>query len=188
MNIFINKKNYKKTIYLIPLVVNLVSICSYAGEQFKMNINVSGTVIASGSCTFSPSNEKHIDFGDVKFSTINNKNKLTGDYKRKLGSAMTCTGDTSGGAQMQLITASSDELDFQGEKLLKVKDESGNELPSLGIRLVSQGGTQNINTWFDINTADPQHLEVELVQTDNGDDYKNGETFTASATLMMAFN
>ncbi|TNV22517.1 fimbrial protein [Buttiauxella sp. B2] len=156
------------------------------GEEFTMDIALSGTVVATGKCTFNQDGTVAINFGDVRYSTLSGAPVLMGGpYSQPMVSAMTCTGDTVG-AKMKLDGTS---VSFSGASLLAVTDDKGGTLgKEFAIRLMVNGKAQNINEWFNVDTATPPSLVSELVQTGSGSGFVSGATFSSSATLTMAFN
>jgi hypothetical protein len=164
-----------------------------AGDQFKMNINISGTVVATGSCTFTHKDSSGwdlIDFGNVRYSTVKGF-VLEGTYRQNMDGAMTCTGDTEGTAEMTLTPlGNGDTVEFNGHKLIAVTmsgSSGSSSSKNLGIALLVNGNVQDVATPFQIDIASPPGLEVELVQTGAADTVASGTKFIASAALTMTF-
>lgn len=157
------------------------------GDEYSMNINISGTVVVTGSCTFVKGGPLDVPFGDVMYSSATGSVAIEGSYKQPLPSQMSCSGDTGGKAQMKLTTTVGSDVSYSGVTLLPVMF-SGIQSKSLGIRLLADGTAQSTGKWFDVDMAKPPTLVAELVQTGDGRDFTSGADFTASATLTMAFN
>ncbi|MCG3100570.1 MrfF [Enterobacter sp. DRP3] len=158
------------------------------GDQYTMQINVSGTVVANGSCHFATTSGNDVNYGDVGYSTLNGTTVLEGSFKKTLANQLQCSGDTAGHPQLKLDTNDGNSLAYQGTALLPVKTSSGAQMTSLGIRLLVNDKPQDVGEWFDIQVTSPPTLAAELVQTGDGKDFVNGDQFTANATLTMAFN
>lgn len=158
-----------------------------SGDQFTMNIHISGTVVANGTCTFVEKGTVAVDFGDVEYSS-GGDNVLEGSYVKNLESGMDCSGDVDGKAQMKLDTTTGTDITYNNQKLLPVTYSDGSKSTSLGIRLLADGAVKNVGEWFDVDLTSPPKLEAELVQTGDGKDFTSGREFSESATLVMAFN
>lgn len=155
------------------------------GSKYNLNINMTGTVMANGSCVFNQGGTVTIDFLQVKLKGASNNNvELDGDYVKPLATEFTCTGDTAGLLQMRFNSASGTYVTHGGTQVLSTTSNL------IGIQLLVNGEAQSMGEWFDINQSSPPTLEAQLVQlsTDNTEDVKNGDTFSASGTLIMAFN
>lgn len=160
-----------------------------AGDQFKMNINISGTVVATGTCTFDNSVLGEIDFGNVTYSTDIGF-KLIGEYRQKLNSAMTCSGDTVGTTTMTFTDQLGNAVDFNGHKLLSISNANhGGILQNLGIEFLANGEIQDVGTAFTVDLSNPPQLEANLVQIGSSADAAivEGNTILASAVLTMEF-
>lgn len=170
------------------LVVLNMPVQSNTGDRFTMKINITGTVVVTGSCTFNQGGTLTIDFGTVQYETVAGSNTLKDAGRQALASSMTCTGNTEGSAIMTLMSGSS-SVDFQGNKLLPVNyDNGGVQSKDLAIRLLVNSRVQDVNTAFAVDMNTPPVLEAELVQTGNGSSFVSGASFSANATLIMAFN
>lgn len=158
-----------------------------AGDQFKMNINISGTVVATGSCTFNSASQsvESVDFGNITYNSVNGF-ALEGEYRQALNSEMTCTGDTEGSAIMTFASSTGTVVDFNGKKLLPVTLNGVNS-NNLGIELLVDGKVQDIGAAFDVDMATPPTIEAELVQTGSKDTVSNSAVLSAAASLTMAF-
>ncbi|EGT5658710.1 fimbrial protein [Citrobacter braakii] len=158
------------------------------GDQFTMAINISGKVVANGACTFDQKGTLAVDFSDVKYKTDSSRNTLEGTYIQPLASSMSCSGDSEGKTQMKLDTTTGEVVSYLGVNLLPVMNASSSQSDSLGIRLQVNGTSQSVGEWFDVDMKNPPALKAELVQFGDGSDFIDGSTFTANATLTMAFN
>lgn len=158
-----------------------------AGDQFKMNINISGTVVATGSCTFDSASQsvESVNFGNITYSSANGF-ILEGEYRQALNSDMTCTGDTDASAIMTFASSTGTVVDFNGKKLLPVALNGVNS-NNLGIELLVDGQVQDVGAAFDVDMATPPTIEAELVQTGSKDTVSNSAVLSAAASLTMAF-
>lgn len=157
------------------------------GDKYSMNIKISGTIVANGSCTFNQGGTIDVDFGDVRFKTTTTGNTLEGKYIKELASSMTCTGDTEGTASMLLSSDNQQAVDYEGHKLLGTLVNK-TSTPDLAIMLQVNDVVQDINNAFTVNMQNPPVLTVELIQVGSGSTMNNDAEITASATLTMAFN
>lgn len=158
-----------------------------SGDEFTMDIHISGTVVAIGACTFTQKGPVAVNFGDVEYSTAGGAH-LNGSYVKTLDSGMTCSGDSAGHAQMKVDTAAGTDITYNGQTLLPVNYTDGTTSPSLGIGLTVNGIAQNVGEWFDVDMTRPPALEARLIQVGDGKDFVSGLEFSESATLIMAFN
>lgn len=159
------------------------------GDKFTMKINITGTVVATGSCTFNQGGTLTVDFGSVQYSTAGGSNTLKENYRQALASSMKCTGDTDGSSIMTLMSGNGSSVDFQGHKLLPVKyDDGGAQSKDLAVRLLVDNKVQDVNASFAVDMKTPPKLEAEVVQTGSGSSFVSGAAFSANATLIMAFN
>ena len=101
---------------------------------------------------------------------------------------MNCSDDIDENTQMILKPQSGVAMTWQGGKLLAVQNAAGEAMPSLGIQLLVNGHRQDIDTWFDVDMDAQPSIIAKMVQTGDGAEFRSGETFSASATLTMAFN
>ncbi|WP_259567509.1 fimbrial protein [Enterobacter sichuanensis] len=153
------------------------------GDQYTLNINISGTVVANGSCTFNQGGTLYVDFGDVKLkSTGTGTVQLDGDYTRPLTSDFHCMGDTAGLLQMEFTSASAAYEVYNGINVL------GTDRGVVGIQLLVNGTPQTMGAWFSIDQASPPTLQAQLVQLTTSSGVVSGDLFTASGTLTIAFN
>lgn len=163
-----------------------------AGEQFTMDIHISGTVVATGSCSFntggaSSSSSDLIEFGNVRYTNAIGF-WLEGKYRKPLNSDMSCIGDTEGTVTMTFNSTSGTAIDFNGHKLLPVlTDSTGTISNNLGIQLLVDGIVQDVGTAFYVDMSAPPLLEAELIQTGASDTVHNGDVISSSASLTMAF-
>ncbi|ELQ6221728.1 hypothetical protein R2320_002998 [Cronobacter turicensis] len=189
------RKHVDQLIQIITLVMLLISHGASAkserdaGDQVKMNINISGTVIASGSCVFNAGSGSTvgIDFGSIRYSTLNgflleNENH---EYRKPLNSAMTCTGDYEG-AIMTFASSNGTTVTYNEHKLLPVT-LNGNASNNLAIMLLVDEQVQDIGTAFNVDVTNPPKLEAELTQVGDSDNVPDGATLTSSATLTLSF-
>lgn len=162
-----------------------ITVHADTGSKYNLNINMTGTVMANGSCVFNQGGTVTIDFLQVKLKGASDNNvELDGDYVKPLATQFTCSGDSAGLLQMRFNSASGTYVAHSGTQVLSTTSNL------IGIQLLVNGVAQSMGEWFDINQSTPPTLEAQLVQlsTDNTEGVKNGDTFTASGTLIMAFN
>lgn len=156
-----------------------------SGDQSSMNINISGTITSNGSCKFDQSGAQQVDFGEVRLQATSATGvQLDGNYQKPIASSFTCSGDSAGLLQMKFISTSGSYATYQGTKVL------GTDKGIVGIELIVNGSAQTMDSWFTINQDSPPTLEAKLVQisTDNTQNVVSGDVFTASGSLVMAFN
>ncbi|WP_338569105.1 hypothetical protein VRB37_13045 [Erwinia billingiae] len=153
-----------------------------AGDQFSMDINISGSVVANGSCTFEKSEYSDVDFGDVTFQHAKAGNKLIGTYQKEIASHITCTGDFDGST---IMTFSNESLpvSYNGHQLLGIS-----YLPDLAIEFSVNGIVQDINSAFTVDMQNPPTLTAELVQIGDGKSLLNNLDISTSVQLILAFN
>ncbi|MGL4429831.1 MAG: fimbrial protein [Silvania sp.] len=175
--------------FVLWVVIALGCLASAArantGDKYKLDVAISGTVVANGSCNFNQGGTLNVSFGTVALeNTGNNTVRLDGDYQRPLTSDFFCSGDTAGLLQMQFTSASGTYETYQGTKVL------GTSKGIVAIELLVNGVAQNMGTWFNVDQASTQVLQAQLVQisTSNSSNVTSGDTFTASGTLTLAFN
>lgn len=138
-----------------------------------INVNLSGTVVANGSCTFTGSGPVAVEFGDVFINDIKDR-----AYKQNLPYTLVCKGDPGGKAIQMKLTGTA--ATFDGT-LLKT-DAKG-----LGLSLQKNGTVLALNQWMDIDPASPPKFEAVLVK-EKGATFQNGQAFNGSATLIVGFN
>lgn len=156
-----------------------------SGDQSSMNINISGTITSNGSCKFDQSGAQQVDFGEVRLQATSATGvQLDGNYQKPIASSFTCSGDSAGLLQMKFISTSGSYATYQGTKVL------GTDKGIVGIELIVNGSAQTMDSWFTIDQDSPPDLEAKLVQisTDNAQNVVSGDVFTASGSLVMAFN
>lgn len=156
-----------------------------AGDKVSLNIHITGTVTADGSCTFVNGGNAEVPFGDIHYSTENGVTQLDKTYTQTLDDTLTCTGDVGGDVTLSMTTAS-DTVDYQGHKLIPVKI-GGKATQDLAIQLLVDGQVQDINKPFPISITTPPSLQAELVQSGDGKGLVNDANISASATLTLAF-
>lgn len=139
----------------------------------NLNIAITGTVQATATCTFSGPDPIQVEFGDVYINEI-----AEGIYKQQILYQLNCSGDPEGKKlQMQLTgTAASDD-----SSLLKTSADG------LSVKLIKGNDAVTMNQWFNIDAGQLPSLYAELIKQ-SGARFQNGEEFTASATLKVAYN
>ncbi|ELY2794285.1 MrfF [Cronobacter dublinensis] len=155
------------------------------GDVYTANINISGIVIANGSCNFIEDSSLLVDFNEVKLvATGDNIVELKGDYIKPVASDFTCSGDSSGTMQMEFNSSSGSYDNYNGTKVLPT------DRGIVSVQLLVNGVAQSMGQWFSIDQKNPPTLQAKLVQTStiNTSNVISGDRFTASGTLVMAFN
>lgn len=156
-----------------------------------MNINISGTVVATGNCSFVKNGDNSVNFGDVRFNTVNGTTSLETSHIASLlqNTIPLCTGDVGGKVQMKLTsTQVNDYVTYQGHALLPIYNSSQTKkYTSLGIWLLANGEIKDCGQWFDVDPKKLPDLKVSLIQTGNGSDLQS-DNFISTATLTIAFN
>lgn len=155
------------------------------GDKYQMTINISGTVVADGSCTFDQAGQLNVDFNEVKLTgSGNNTVTLDGSYIRPLVSNFTCTGDTAGLLQMKMTSTTGTYENYNGTDVLG----TGNGI--VAVELLVDGVAKNMGQWFTVDQTNQPVLQAQLVQTGttNSANVVSGDTFAASANLILAFN
>lgn len=157
-----------------------------------LTINITGKVVATGTCLFVDS-EQNINFGNVQFSSTlkPSSNVLFGTYRKALKSSMNCSGDTAGSAQMKLEPSDGQSFTYEGTKVIQtaIDTNPAAENSGLYVQLLLDGNPQDVGEWFNVSTLDLPKLEVELVHMPGSNDvWVSGSNISASATLVMAFN
>ncbi|MGK3141808.1 fimbrial protein [Pantoea sp. C2G6] len=135
-------------------------------------ITISGTVIATASCTFGSDKTIEIEFGDVYISQI-----IGDTYKKPVDYTLSCEGDADGKTvYMEWV---GDQSSF--DSTLLTTDVTG-----LGVKLLQNNTQVSPNTRFTIDAASPPSLDVVLVKN-SGASFTNGQEFNASATLKVDY-
>lgn len=161
------------------------------GDENQLKINISGTVVATGSCLFLTPQPGDVSFGDVRYSSVAGVNNLTGSYIRPLDGRVACKGDTAGGTHFRFESRSGTPVSDGSHKLLPVSVGSGTNPPNvnLGIRLLVNGKVQDVDTDFSVDIKNQPTLEVELVQLNPDDNtWTNGQSITSHAILTLSFD
>lgn len=188
-----NKMRVKmKLLMIMCLVIVFNSNAAHAktnltasGAASSTNINISGVLVANGTCTFDQGGAQTIDFGKVLLiSTGSNTVELTGDYQKTLSSNFTCSGDSEGLLQMKFTSSTGSYETYNNKKIL------GTDKGIVGIELLVDGTAQNMDEWFSVDKKSLPVLQAKLVQfsTANTNNVVSGDKFTASGTLVLAFN
>ena len=172
-----------KALMLLTFMVSSGSGNANTNDQYSLNINLSGTVVANGYCTFNQGGELNVSFGEVKLkSTGAGTALLDGNYFRQLTSDFSCNGDTAGLLQMEFTSASGSYQIYNGINVLETNQNV------VGIQLLVNGMPQTMGSWFNIDQKNPPSLQVQLIQLTTATNVVSGDEFTASGTLTMAFN
>lgn len=177
---------------LLPAAVSLTAFpaSGKTGDENRLKINISGTVVATGRCVFNNHSSPDIDFGDVRFSSVAGVNNIEGRYLRELDVAMTCTGDTAGTTHFRMSTIKGSAVSDGSYWSLPVIVGGIQPVnPNLAVRLLVNGTQHNINEDFSVDINNLPKLEAELVQLHPDDNtWINGQPVESHATLMMSFD
>ncbi|OBU10412.1 hypothetical protein AYY17_15900 [Morganella psychrotolerans] len=198
---FLNRYSARQSLYTLLLagvlcgavIPDAFSVPRKAGDESRLKINISGTVVANGRCVFKNHGSPDIDFGDIRFSSVSGVNNISGTYIRPLDTDMECIGDTAGGTRFRFDSKQGAEISDGSHKLLPVSVGGVASMnPNLGIRLLVNGKPQDINTDFNVDLVNVQNspkLEVELVQLHPDDNtWVNGQSISSNAVLTMSFD
>lgn len=143
--------------------------------NFSTGINISGTVISTGACSFNKT-ELDINFGDVYIAD------LVGDSNRKdIGYTLSCTGD---------YAYSDIQLHISGTVSSSDRSLLATNVPGVGIKLFRdniQLKPDEIISLGDDPSIAPK-LRAAVVIGDADVSKLNGVRFFTSATLTVAFN
>ncbi|MFU2317533.1 fimbrial protein [Rahnella sp. PCH160] len=172
-------------VILLAPVYGVQAAPGNTGDIDSMDINITGTVVANGSCTFNQGGTLNVDFGEVKLmSSGTNTVELSGNYSKTLVSDFFCDGDTDGLLQMKFTSTSGSYETYQGAQVLAADKDV------IGIELLVNGAPQNMGEWFTIDQNAAPALKAQLVQlnTTSSESIVSGDVFSASGTLTMAFN
>ncbi|HDX4051637.1 TPA: hypothetical protein ROG05_004069 [Enterobacter soli] len=182
---------YALFVLLVVVTSVFASGSRQVGDKFAMNIKISGTVVATGSCTFVVTGKNTVNFGDIRFNTVNGVNTLETSHVTSLLQNTTdmCTGDVGGKVQMRLdSTQGNDYVTYQNFALLPVYNGTiTKKYTSLGIMLNANGVTKNCGQWFDVDPMNLPNLTVSLLQIGDGSDLQS-DSILSTATLTIAFN
>lgn len=169
---------------LVVVVSCLAGHMAFANTA-STNVNISGLLVANGSCSFNEGGAIQVDFGSVLLqSTGATTVQLDGNYLQPLTSSFTCTGDTAGLLQMKFTSSTGSYETYSGSKVL------GTDKGIVSVQLLVDGAVQDMGKWFNVDQAHPPVLQAKLVQTSTVNTAKvvSGDVFSASGTLIMAFN
>lgn len=178
---------------LLPAAVSLTTFpaSGKTGDENRLKMNISGTVVATGKCSFVNSRPPNINFGNIYYSSVAGVNNITGSYTGTLDTRIACSGDTAGHAFFRFQSRSGTPVNYDGHKLLpvSVKDSEISTNENLGIRLLVNGKIQDVDTDFSVDLGNMPKLEVELVQL-NPDDktWENGLGIVSHAILTLSFD
>lgn len=170
---------------LLAPIFNAQARLGNTGDIDSMDINITGTVVANGTCTFNQGGTLQVDFGEVTLKgSGTNTVALDGSYSKSLTSGFFCDGDTDGLLQMKFTSTSGSYETYQGIQVLAADKKV------IGIELLVDGEPQNMGEWFTVDQDAGPALKAQLVQlsTTNTDSVVSGDLFTASGTLTLAFN
>lgn len=179
--------------FLLSPGLSLAGDVKAKGDESRMDINISGTVTANVSCNFVQGGSgglTAVDFGDIRLQTsTGGKKTLDGEYKKYLNGTFNCTGDPDATASMNFVSSDGTSTDYyNGRRLLPVS-VAGKPSKELGIELLVNGSSVDVNKPFNINVnTPPKKLEVELLQVGDGQTLEGGANISAYATLYLIFD
>ena len=169
---------------LLPNCI-IKSAIADAGDEYSMIINITGTITSNGACTFNQGGALQVDFGKVRLKPTGASTlQLDGSYEQPIASSFTCSGDSAGLLQMKFISSSGSYADYNGTSVLAT------DKGLVAIQLMVNGTAKTMNQWFTVSPDSPPGLRAKLVQvsTQNTQNVVSGDIFTASGSLVMAFN
>lgn len=156
-----------------------------AGSKYSLDISIDGTIVANGACKFNQGGSLTVDFGEVRLQAgAGDTVVMQGSYRKPIASDVKCTGDSAGLLQMKLSNTGGSDKTYNGVQVLDT------DKGIVGVELLVNGTAQSTGSWFTVDQESPPKLEAQLVQTSttNSSSVVSGDTFTATATLTMAFN
>lgn len=136
-------------------------------------ISVSGTVVANGHCSFGSDKSVAVNFGDVFVSEI-----AAGIYRQPVDYSLFCNGD-DGGKSIQIQLTGTGAI-FDSTVL-------STDAIGLGIKMLRNNDQMELGRWYDVDPALPPKIESLLVMEKNAT-FANGQDFSATATMKVAFN
>lgn len=172
---------YQAVLYMMHKGRLLIAACSLllaapaftAMDPTTIAISASGTVVANGRCSFSSNKSVTVNFGDVFVSEI-----ASGIYRQPLNYSLSCSGD-DGGKSIQ--------IQFVGTAANFDSTVLSTDATGLGIRLLLNNTRMELGRWYDVDPALPPKIESLLVMEKDAT-FANGQDFSATATLKVAFN
>lgn len=156
------------TLLMLATLPTLASI----KEPIRVGLNITGTITATASCTFSGQKPLQIDYGDVYISDL-----TAGNNRKNLNYTLVCHGDPDG---------KSVNMEFKGEGAAFNNQLLKTNLDGLGIKLLNNSNLQALNSWFVIDPGNLPMLEVELVKQAKAT-FESGQTFSGAATLVVDY-
>lgn len=174
-------ERFRLTMFLTIIPVMLFQAASVQANTETTDINIYGTVISNGSCTFNNNGPLTIDFGTVQIS--GSPSAISGGYVKDIASNFSCTGDTSGLLQLKFSSTTGTYVTMDATNDTMTTNKSG-----LGIQLLLNGAPQSMNAWVSVSTTSQPALQARLRQTGSLSNTASGDTFTSAGTLLMAFN
>lgn len=166
-----NRKNWCRTI--VFLLIFPSSFSSMAKMETKtVQVSISGTVVANGSCSFQGGKSMEINFGNVYVDEIK-----AGTRKENINYTINCEGDAGGKTISMKLKGSAASFD---SGVIKT-DTAG-----LGIRFLKDGQKQAINAWFSINPASPPVIQAQLI-SDDKEKFDDGKAFSSTAMIEVNY-
>ncbi|MCK6964554.1 fimbrial protein [Enterobacter bugandensis] len=154
------------------LMLTVLQASASIEHPINVGINIHGTVIDTGSCTFSGQKPLQIEYGDVYISEL-----TPGNNNRKLEYTLKCSGNPHGKTV---------EMKFQGTGADFDNQLLQTDVKGLGIKIFKNTSPQAINSWFSIESNNPPKLVAELIKQD-GATFQNGQAFNAAMTLVVEY-
>ncbi|CAI2045253.1 putative minor fimbrial subunit StfF [Serratia fonticola] len=108
-------------------------------DPTNVPVNISGTVVANSSCTFSSHTPIQVDFGDVYIADID-----SGVFRKPVKYTVTCKGDPDGKSIVMQLKGSEAKFD---SNVLQTN------VQGLGIKLLQNNTQIRPNDWLRINPA-----------------------------------
>lgn len=166
---------YRMFLFILLSSVTIIGRADTRKLNFSTGINISGTVISTGACSFNKT-ELDINFGDVYIAD------LVGDSNRKdIGYTLSCTGD---------YAYSDIQLHISGTVSSSDRSLLATNVPGVGIKLFRDNIQLKLDEIISLGD-DPSiapKLRAAVVIGDADVSKLNGVRFFTSATLTVAFN
>jgi type 1 fimbria pilin len=164
----------KGTMILFALAGELLAHSATAGPiASNLDISITGTIVATASCTFTGPDPIKVEFGDVYINEIADE-----IYRQPIPYQVNCKGDPDGKTLQMQITGIG--ANYDGKKLKTDAD-------GLGISLLKGSDALAPNQWFNFDSASQPALYAVL-EKQSGARFQDGQAFSAVATLKVAYN
>lgn len=178
-----------KKIFASLIILSIFKNASpaYAAEVSSVDLNITGTIVANTTCTFSAGDSVEVKFGNVEFESVGDRKLIKGDYRQTLNANMTCKDYAGQALQMTLKSVDGNIIQYQGHSILPATVNNKSAGDDLAIRLLVDDQVKDFNSSFAVDVEAQPNIEVELVQTGDGASFFNGANITAGAVLLLEF-